>query len=265
MHGILWIYFTMNIFVYDKTFEGLLTAVFDAYFRKTFPDVLLAEGEPLPLFYDEVVTVYTDREKSARVWKGLQKKLSASALSFLTMSWLSELSTIDGLLFRYIRKAVDAPRSIELNFGDEDVLELSKICRKVSFERLRMLQFIRFQKTVDGTFFAAIKPDYNVLPLAVDHFSDRFADQKWLIYDLKRAYGYYYDLSTVTEVSFETKESHLISGMLDESLMVKDEKLFQQLWKTYFKSIAIKERINPRKQRQDMPLRYWKYLTEKQK
>ena len=45
--------------------------------------------------------------------------------------------------------------------------------------------------------------------------------------------------------------------------MDKDEKLYQALWKTYFKAIAIKERRNPRKQRQDMPVRYWKYLTEK--
>ena len=47
-------------------------------------------------------------------------------------------------------------------------------------------------------------------------------------------------------------------------LMDKDERLFQQLWKTYFKAICIKERWNPRKHRQDMPVRYWKYLTEKQ-
>lgn len=255
----------MNIFIYDKTFEGLLTVVFDAYFRKTFPDVLLAEGEPLPLFYDEVVNVCTDEQKSGRVWKGLQKKLSGSALTYLTISWLSELPDIDELLFRYIRKAIDAPRSIELNFGDEDVLELSRICRKVSFERTRMLQFVRFQKAVDGTFFAAVEPDYNVLPLAVKHFKDRFADQKWLIYDKKREYGFYYDLSEVAEVNFETEEAHLLTGLLDESLMVKNEKLFQRLWKTYFKSIAIKERVNPRKQRQDMPVRYWKYLTEKQK
>lgn len=73
-----------------------------------------------------------------------------------------------------------------------------------------------------------------------------------------------YDLTNVSQVSFETREAHLITGMLDESLMVKDEKLFQQLWKTYFKSVAIRERINPVKQRKDMPVRYWKYLTEKQ-
>ena len=45
----------MNIFLYDKTFEGLLTSVFEAYSRRTFPDALLLEGEPLPLFYDEIL------------------------------------------------------------------------------------------------------------------------------------------------------------------------------------------------------------------
>lgn len=50
----------MNIFIYDYTFEGLLTCIFDAYFRKTFPDLLLKEGEPLPLFYDETFHVSRD-------------------------------------------------------------------------------------------------------------------------------------------------------------------------------------------------------------
>ena len=106
----------------------------------------------------------------------------------------------------------------------------------------------------------------NVLPLITGHFKDRFADQCWLIYDIKRAYGYYYNLKEVHEVTFgeDSREGHLVTGMLDESLMDKDEKLFQQLWKTYFKAICIKERLNPRKHRQDMPVRYWKYLTEKQ-
>ena len=35
----------MLIFRYDKTFEGLLTAIFDAYSIKRFPDVLLAAEE----------------------------------------------------------------------------------------------------------------------------------------------------------------------------------------------------------------------------
>ncbi|AVM56660.1 DNA metabolism protein [Bacteroides heparinolyticus] len=256
----------MNIFFFDRTFEGLLTAVFDAYVRRVFPDILLGEGEPLPLFYDETFTVITDAEKAARVWKGLEKKLSASALGCLAQCWLAEEPETPILLFRYIRKAIDAPRSIETNFADPDVLEFSRMWKRVDWERVRLLQFIRFQKAADGTFFAAVEPEKNALPLVIDHFRDRFADQPWLIYDIRRAYGYYYDLRQVRRVTFDEDscEVHLVTGMLDESLMDKDEKLFQSLWKAYFKAICIKERLNPKKHRQDMPVRYWKYLTEKQ-
>ncbi len=254
----------MVVFTYDKTFDGLLTAVFDAYYRRTFPDALIKEGEIPPLFCEEMHEVVTDEEKSQRVWKGLEKKLSKSALSSLTVTWLSELPEVDLLLFNYIRKAIDAPQSIELNFGDPDVLQLSKIWKQVSNERLRIVQFLRFQKTTDETYFAPIEPIYNVLPLTLPHLKDRYANQKWLIYDLKREYGYYYDMKETIEVRFEEKEKHLLTGLLSEELMDKDELLFQQLWKTYFKSIAIKERINPRLHKQHLPVRFWKYLTEKQ-
>ena len=55
----------MILFIYDHTFEGLLTCIFDAYFRKTFPDSLLMEGEPLPLFYDEAIHIATDEAPRA--------------------------------------------------------------------------------------------------------------------------------------------------------------------------------------------------------
>ena len=121
-----------SVYIYDKTFDGLLTAVFDAYFRKTFPDALLSEGDALPLFCDELHTVVTDEEKAGRVWRGLQKKVSSSALGCLTQSWLSELPEVGMLIFRYIRKAIDAPRSIETNFGDPDVLQLAQIWKKAA-------------------------------------------------------------------------------------------------------------------------------------
>lgn len=256
----------MTIFIFDNTFEGLLTSVFEAYSRRTFPDALLPEGEPLPLFHEEVFTVITEEEKAKRVWRGLQKKLSSGALSCLAQCWLAEEAETPMLLFRYIRKAIDAPRSIETNFADPDVLEFSRMWKRVDWERLRMLQFIRFQKAADGTFFAAVEPEKNALPLAIDHFKDRFADQPWLIYDIKRAYGFYYDLKEVRQVTFEedSREGHLVYRYAGRKPDGQGRKLFQQLWKTYFKAICIKERLNPRKHKQDMPVRYWKHMTEKQ-
>lgn len=254
----------MTFFVYDGTFEGLLCAVFESYSRKIVPDNVISEKEQLSLFSDEAVSIVSNTEQATRVWKGLQKKLSASACSMLTVTSMADYPDLGSLLFRYIRKAFDAQKSIETNFSDSDVLAVSKLYKKVSQESNRIVQFVRFQKTVDNIFFAPIDPIHNVLPLVVKHFTNRFADQKWVIYDTRRHYGYYYDLKTTQEITFENLQADLESGKLSENVLAYDEKLFQQLWKTYFKSMTIKERINPKLHRQNLPKRFWKYLTEKQ-
>ena len=97
----------------------------------------------------------------------------------------------------------------------------------------------------------------------IDFFKDRFADQMWLIYDTKRHYGFYYDLKEAKEITLQDDE-HLLDGKLNDALMAEDEKLFQQLWKNYLQKLTIKERLNLKLQRQHMPKRFWKYLTEKQ-
>lgn len=157
---------------------------------------------------------------------------------------------------------------MERNMSDPDVLAVTNICRKVTHETLRMKQFIRFQKAKDGTYLAVIHPDHNVLPLILDHFSDRFRDQTWLIFDAKRKYGYYFDQNELTRITFEDTTAlpfNLTTGQLRSDLLSEDDQLFQELWRTYFKAICIRERINPKKQLSDMPRRYWKYMTEKQK
>ena len=252
-----------NVFFYDASFEGLLSAVFEAYVQKQFPDDLLPEGAAPPLFAGRVFHVATQEERSRRVWAALEKKLSPAALRGLELVWFSALPGSDLLLFRYIRKAIDAPASVETDFGDPVVLRFAQLCRRVSREAMRLKQFLRFQKAADGTYFAAVEPEYNVLPLAVDHFADRFSDQPWLIYDLRRDYGFYHDLRSVREVVLQDTPL-LRSGRLGKGQMAEGEEQWQQLWKTYFKSIAIRERLNPRLHRQNMPVRFWRHLTEKQ-
>ncbi len=253
----------MQVFRYDRTFEGLLTAVFDAYSRRTFPEQLIGPGEPEPLFAGEIHTVITDRAKSGRVWTGLQKKLASQVCGMLVHVWLSEEPQSDELLMRYIRKVFDSPGPVESNFADSDILVAKKIAHKVAMERLRLIQFVRFQKAADGSYFAPVAPQHNALPLTISHFTDRFADQPWLIYDTRRHYGYYYDLEKATEVTLDD-DAHLIAGKLDDKILSEDEKMFQELWRGYFNSMTIKERINPKLHRQHLPHRFWKYLTEKQ-
>ena len=253
----------MIIFIYDNSFDGLLSCVFFAYEQKKFPDLLLSESDQKPLFVDEHYYVVTETEKSARVWKGLEKKLSKFAQNMMLSVWLSELPETPMLLFRYIRKNIDHPKGIEMNFGDDDVLRVKDIAQKVGTDAHKLVQFVRFQETADGIWFAPVTPRYNILSMIVPHFKSRYANQPWIIYDTTRNTGLYYDTHSVQEISFSQKDlAELKSGKLDNEKLSDEEAFFQKMWKEYFQSITIKERINLKLQCQHMPKRYWKYLPE---
>ena len=127
-----------------------------------------------------------------------------------------------------------------------------------------MEAFIRFQLTRDKLYYALCQPDFNVLPLIEKHFRQRYADQRWLIYDATRKYGIYYNLKTTENITLtfheDTSDRNGLALMLDEN-----EQLYQQLWKQYFTSVNIVARKNTKLHIQHMPKRYWKYLTEKQR
>lgn len=258
----------MNIvYTFDQTLDGLLTAVYDAFALHQYPEILMGKGSQLPLFCDEVHQVDTDSEKSARVWAGLEKRQPKEILRMITVSCLSELPELYTPLFHWICRMFRVESSLAINYSDPDVLTVTNIARKVMHEQLRMKQFVRFQRAKDGTYLAVVSPDHNVLPIVTDHFQDRFGDQSWLIYDAKRRYGYYYDQHELLRVTFQDADTlpfDFETGKLCDELLSENDRLFQDLWRTYFKAICIRERLNPKKQLNDMPRRYWKYMTEKQ-
>lgn len=255
----------MLVFRYDNTFEGLLTAVFDAFLLKKWPDNVLTQDDVLPLFTSEVYTVFSDDKKAQRVNKGMQKRLTKIALSQLKLVWFSELPQRGELIFRYLVKVFQTNRNISTNFADPDVLAIKQLAKKVSSERHYLMMFVRFN-AIDNqgekVYFATVDPRYNSLPMAIEFFRDRFADQKWAIFDTKRQYGFYYDLTKVEYVELDGQEQLIIDGKINERFLSPEEKQFQKMWYRYCQALTIKERLNPKLQRQFMPQRFWKYLPE---
>jgi probable DNA metabolism protein len=252
----------MRIFYYDKSFDGLLSAVFDAYARKRFPDRLLAEGETAPLLAAASHCVESGAEKALRVHAGLRERLSRRALGALKLAWLSEEPGSDELIFRYIRKVFDSVVFMETNLADPDIFALLRTANKVACEARLLRGMARFQKTAQGIYFAAIGPKHDCLTLLLPHFMDRFAGHQWILYDVKRGYGFFFDGKSCREMFLP--EGRHTGGRLRDDLLAEDEELFQVLWKGYFNALSIKERENPKLQRRCMPRRFWPYLTEKQ-
>jgi len=251
----------MTTLIYDGTFEGLLTAVFEIYERK-LQHIKLFRGEwRNAALFEELVKVITDDHKYERVLKGLRNKLSPAGVQLLYVASLSEIKTSDETIVGYIRHAFDSDRNIEEDFGNRYVLRVSEIVQMVRRERHRMEAFVRFQKLGDGVFYAVVEPDFNVLPLLIKHFKDRYADQKWIIYDQRRKYGIYYNLHEVeyVEIDFSRKNNNGGASVVFN----EDEGLYQHLWQNYFNSVNIASRKNTKLHLRHIPKRYWKHLTEK--
>lgn len=251
----------MVTFVFDGTMDGLLTAIFEYYEMK--PGAVKIESARLhqPDLLDEAVTIITDEIKAGRVWKGLKSKISADWQLRFYKAYLSETAAGYQHLFDFACYIFDNKKGAEVNYGHPAVIGISKLDKSVNRERHRMKAFIRFQETADGIFYAPIEPDYNVLPLISDFFKNRYANQQWIIYDVKRSYGLFYNLETVAEIKFDVVPEIAATP----SLLDTNESLYALLWNDYFKSTNIPARKNMKLHIQHVPKRYWKYLTEKKR
>jgi probable DNA metabolism protein len=250
------------IYIFDASLEGLLTAVFESFERKHRHITLVTAQSFQPDAFAETFTVINNRKKADRVWSGFGKKLDRGWMRKFYCAYLSELPKAYQSLFDFAVYVFSHTENVAQNYGNADVLAISKYARSVEREKHRMEAFIRFQKTADGMFYCAIDPDFNVLPLIVKHFADRYASQQWIIYDIKRNYGLFYNLHTVEEITLEASKQELVKPSVVQ--LDAQEMLYANLWKDYFKSTNIESRKNTKLHVQHVPKRYWKYLTEKQ-
>jgi probable DNA metabolism protein len=197
--------------------------------------------------------------KAKRVWKGMKKRLPEKILTRYYWAFLTEVPEVYNLLTRFARYVFDVGGHVVEDYSNPDILRVEELNNMLHREKHRFEAFVRFDKGADGRFYAAIDPDFNVLPVIEPHFRDRYADQEWIIYDVTRHYGLYYDLHKTEAIQLEDAPKLKQHGLVHEA----DSADYQQLWFTYFKSVSIKARENKKLHYQHVPLRYWKYLPEK--
>ncbi len=238
----------------DGTFEGLLTCIYEAYYRHEIPEHITWGNQVQENLLDCSIQIPTDHRKADKVLKSIRAKISKEALGHALYAYLSELDDIGVWIYRYLRLGWKVGSSVDRHLCEKEVWMVQEASRKVEGEANRMLGLIRFRELKGGIYYAPMGPDYNIVSLIAPHFADRLSDQQWMIHDVKR------DIAAV----YNTKDWVIATVRQKQALSPGDEELeFQQLWKQYFQSITIQGRYHPGLQRQFMPSRYWKYLVEK--
>lgn len=244
----------MLYYIYDGSFDGLLTCIYEAYYRKEIPEKIVSKEDYQGNLLSREIHIDTNDEKAKRVYDSIKNKISKQSLENVFYTYLAEIPDLEIWIYKYLKLGWKIGRSIDLNLTDDRVLKIHKTRLSVDRERHRMLGLIRFRLLDENIYYAPFEPQFNIVGLIAPHFAQRLSDQNWIIHDVKRGIGAVYN-----------KEEWIIRDIdLKKDMEYGDEEIrYQKLWKEYFKSIAIKNRINPRLQKSNMPMKYWRYLVEK--
>lgn len=250
----------MQTLSYDGSFDGLLSAVFHVYAAKIPPEtVRLSSGGRQNSLFGGHLDIATRADHAERVFARLHRGVGRAGMRRLLYGFLSNHEDMPAAFLRIVGLILAAaPRLNPLtDYGHPDIMQWSRWVKAVSREKHQMEAFVRFEEYENGLFLARIEPLYDVLPLILPHFCRRYPQQHWAVYDLARGYGAVWQNGQTSRIS----GLDLDSGSLNRA---GAETHYQNLWRRYFRSTTIRSRLNPKLHRQQMPVRYWRYLTEKQ-
>lgn len=254
-------------YIYDGTFEGLLTAFDQALQTGAELEGIATAEVAKPGLFAEVVPIESDPDVAHAFFQGLLKRFTKEIAWDLSCCFMSELEGVELLLLNYLKLLQAKGSSFSQNHADPVVFKVQRLRHQVSHEVRRYHGFLRFRKLRNGLYYGAIEPDYNIIQFLSPHFKARFPDQPWLIHDLRRGLG----------VLYQGGRCRFISNLTDDEIISKfqnppfdhqgtgfaeAEADYQTLWQEYFHNIAIEGRNRQKLQRQCMPVRYWKHLVE---
>lgn len=237
------------VFQYDGTFDGFLCCVFDSYVYKEFPIAFYSDEECFSLY--EVRSVITQHEHAQRVYRSLVK-LSRRAADILRRAFLTCMEDKEIHLYAFVRKLYAQGPDFMRCQADQTYYPICRAVRHLNGEVEKLRGFIRFS-VYSGVLGAEIEPKNRVLPLLRSHFCNRYANESFFIYDRthKELLLYSSGRSRILQVD-----------SLQLALPGEEELLYRGLWQQFYKTIAIKERYNPRCQNTFLPKRYRGTMTE---
>ncbi|MGE5370690.1 MAG: TIGR03915 family putative DNA repair protein [Solirubrobacterales bacterium] len=239
------------VYAYDGSFEGLLCCIFESYARKEIPAEILAPDIPQSTLFPPK-EIATDPRKAKRVLLSIPDKMGYDTLDFIRHAFLTCLPRKELYILLFMRLGYRHGRRVMDMLTDEVVHTLNQAVKHLRNESHLLKGFLRFS-VYDRILVGEIGPKNYVLPLLTEHFTQRYPEENFIIFDRAHAMALVY----------QPYRSAIIPAYdLTLSEPDEDELYFRELWRLFYKVIEVEGRYNPRCRMSHMPKRYWKYMTE---
>lgn len=246
-----------QVYIYDGTFDGLLTIVFDCYISKCIPFDIVTTEKYIPNILDKTTFVSTDSVKAKRIWNGVHNSICYTALYDCYYAFLSCQEGKELLILKYLLHGFKVGAKIVNQLSIYYVLQIAKLRKRVFGEAHRLKGLVRLSEVGNNLWYSSIHPDNNVIEPVGQFLMERFPNQNLILHDKSRNLVFLYSIKSKNNYEITSVPNNIKIPTFSE-----EEKQFQKLWKTFFNTVSISERVNPRLQMQFMPKKYWQDLVE---
>lgn len=254
----------VRIYQCEDSITGVLSAVYEAgisgYGHEYIKIQPMAANTPYELeLFTEFVTVESSEEKVKRVLEAVSNKISYQAYHFVMCAVASSFPDRGDAIYQFLTYGFTMGKGICDAMQIPCVKRTFEIRRRVLNEAHFFKEFIRFRevKREPALLVATIEPEHHVLPIIMEHFSERFAGEWFIILDKNHGEAAFHEKNGDWEIRILTEEEEKLLAELGEQ-----REDYVELWKTFFQNIAIPQRKNGDLQRNMLPLHYRKYMTE---
>ena len=238
------------VYLYDGSFNGFLCCIFESYAKKEVPTAIYSNEDFEPVLFS-TRSVQTDSERARRVLRGIAAR-SPYALDLVRRGFLTCMKKREISLYCLITKLFREGPGFLGNITDHTLYPVWKAVRFLGSESEKYRGFVRFSD-LGGVLGAEIEPKNHVLPVLRSHFCSRYQNEKFFIYD-----------RTHEEILFYADGKAVIAPLEHFQMAPPDaqESAYRMLWKRFYDTIAIRERISSKRRMRQMPKRYWNLLPE---
>lgn len=257
----------MYIFQCEDSIDGIFTGVYDAwashYGHKHIQ--LSSDNSGNLMLFSEYIPVIPDSDKSRKVSRTLITRLGTDFYETICKCAMADSHcrklTMDkaNAIYQTIVMALALPEGAKvLEYLSEPCIScIFELCRQTANEGHHLLEFLRFSELKSGILFAQIHAKNDVLPILATHFTDRLPLENFIIYDASHQ---------MAAVHKSSKDYLIVDASSLNLDLTKEhsfeEEGFRKLWCTFFDSIAIEARKNPKLQSQNIPKRFWDDTVE---
>lgn len=236
-------------YIYDGSFDGLLTVIHTAVYSRIVPSGIGTERNLQLAFNTRYRDVKTNPSLAKKVYDAAYKKIGAFGMRRLYYVFLSFFPDKDMIIYKYLMLGFKNGEIVNSSLSDDTVAAAFQIAGNVSRETEKFREFTRFSVMSWGVQYAKIVPNNNILPILMPFFIKRLKGIPFVLHDFS------HNLCGV----YDTKEWYISSsdGLRPPEKSDREGEV-EKLWKVFFDSVSIKERENTKLQKQNMPSRYFK-------